>query len=99
MKIRRQNLDYIKIAYKFALEILNINRKFITIMTTTEIKSVNQKVGKLYQELNEFFSANYLELARLAYPKQDGREDADAVSEMLTLINSQPLKIGMRSQR
>lgn len=57
-------------------------------MTTTEIKSVNQKVEKLYQELNDFFSANYLELARLAYPKQDGKEDADAVGEMLTLINS-----------
>ena len=57
-------------------------------MTTTEIKSTTQKVENLYQKLNELFSANYLELARLAYPKQDGKEDADAVGEMLTLINS-----------
>lgn len=57
-------------------------------MTTENLIEVKNKVEKAYEAINDLISNYGIEMIDLAYPKHDGEQDADVISEMLLLRQS-----------
>ena len=57
-------------------------------MTTENLIEVKNKAEKAYEAINDLISNYGIEMIELAYPKHDGEQDADVISEMLLLRQS-----------
>lgn len=57
-------------------------------MTTENLIEVKNKAEKAYEAINDMISNYGIEMIDLAYPKQDGEQDAEVISEMMLLRQS-----------
>lgn len=57
-------------------------------MTKEKLIEVKNKAEKAYEAINDMISNYVIEMIDLAYPKHDGEQDADVISEMMLLRQS-----------
>lgn len=57
-------------------------------MTTENLIEVKNKAEKVYEAINDLISNYGIEMIDLVYPKHDGEQDADVISEMMLLRQS-----------
>ena len=57
-------------------------------MTTENLIAARNKVDNVYELINDLVSNHSIDMLDLAYPKHDGKQDADAVAEMMLLRQS-----------
>ena len=57
-------------------------------MTTENLVTARNKVENVYELINDLVSNHSIDMLDLAYPKYDGKQDADAVAEMMLLRQS-----------
>ena len=57
-------------------------------MTTENLIEVKNKAEKAYEAINDMISNYGIEMIDLAYPKHDGEQNAEVVSEMMLLRQS-----------
>lgn len=57
-------------------------------MTTENLIEVKNKAEKAYEAINDMISNYGIEMIDLAYPKHDGEQDAEVISEMMLLRQS-----------
>lgn len=57
-------------------------------MTTNDLVTVRDKAEKAYEAINDIITSYGFEMLDLAYPKKDGEQDADVISEMMLLRQS-----------
>ena len=57
-------------------------------MKKENLNTANNEVEKVYELINELASNHGLEMIDLAYPKHDGEQDAEVISEMMLLRQS-----------
>lgn len=57
-------------------------------MTKEKLIEVKNKAEKAYEAINDLFSNHGIEMIDLAYPKHDGEQNADVISEMMLLRQS-----------
>lgn len=57
-------------------------------MTTENLIEVKNKAEKAYEAINDMISNYGIEMIDLAYPKYDGEQDAEVISEMMLLRQS-----------
>lgn len=54
-------------------------------MNIEKIQDVRKDIDNTYELINELASNHSLEMIDLVYPKHDGKQDADAVAELMML--------------
>ena len=57
-------------------------------MTKDKLIEVKNKAEKAYEAINDLISNHCIEMVDLAYPKHDGEQNADVISEMMLLRQS-----------
>lgn len=57
-------------------------------MTTENLVTARNKVDNVYELINDLVSNHSIDMLDLAYPKNGGKQDADAVAEMMLLRQS-----------
>lgn len=57
-------------------------------MTTENLVTARNKVESVYELINDLVSNHSIDMLDLAYPKNDGKQDASAVAEMMLLRQS-----------
>lgn len=57
-------------------------------MTNKDLIAARTKVDDVYELINDLVSNHSIDMLDLAYPKQDGKQDADTVAEMMLLRQS-----------
>ena len=57
-------------------------------MTTEKLIEVKNKAEKAYEAINDLISNYGIEMIDLVYPKHDGEQNADVISEMMLLRQS-----------
>lgn len=57
-------------------------------MTTENLIEVKNKAEKAYEAINDMISNYGIEMIDLAYPKHDGEQDAEVISEMMLFRQS-----------
>ena len=57
-------------------------------MTTENLVTARNKVDNVYELINDLVSNHSIDMLDLAYPKNDGKQDASAVAEMMLLRQS-----------
>lgn len=57
-------------------------------MTTENLIAARNKVDNVYELINDLVSNHSIDMLDLAYPKHEGKQDADAVAEMMLLRQS-----------
>lgn len=57
-------------------------------MTTENLVTARNKVENVYELINDLVSNHSIDMLDLAYPKNDGKQDAFAVAEMMLLRQS-----------
>ena len=57
-------------------------------MTKENLIAARNKVDNVYELINDLVSNHSIDMLDLAYPKHDGKQDADAFAEMMLLRQS-----------
>lgn len=57
-------------------------------MTTENLIEAKKESEKAYAAINDMISENIIEMIDLSYPKHDGEQDAEVISEMMLLRQS-----------
>lgn len=57
-------------------------------MTTENLIEAKKESEKAYAAINDMISENIIAMIDLAYPKHDGEQDAEVISEMMLLRQS-----------
>lgn len=57
-------------------------------MTIENLIAARNKVDNVYESINDLVSNHSIDMLDLAYPNHDGKQDADAVAEMMLLRQS-----------
>ena len=57
-------------------------------MTKEKLIEVKNKAEKAYEAINDLIRNHCIEMVDLAYPKHDGEQKADVISEMMLLRQS-----------